>query len=375
MKKIIYAGLFELPNEDAAAHRVQGISKILIRLGFSVIFVGLSKSPMKSDWVGDVKYYADPLPKTPKEWLRIHTKCDLLQNAILNETEIEAVILYNYPSFSFSKIRSLTKRKKIKLFADCTEWYHSTKKEKLWWVKNLDSYKRMRVDNRHVDGLIVISSFLENFYLKKHPLKIPPIFDYSLLRKSSIQKKTNKRVFIFSGTITSQKEGIDELLISAKSLSNKRNDFLVKVLGISYEQALQKYHSLAESLVSKNIVEFFGRVSYDKSIEELKTSDFQVFIRKNTRVNKAGFSTKFAESFACGIPVITTKTSNLSDYLVDGINGFWADDNLEDVMNKACDLTDEEIDSMKRAVAECGCFEFSHYINVFKEWIEKILSV
>ena len=47
---IIYAGMFELPDEDAAAHRVHGISKILIELGYKIVFIGFSKKSDSRLW-------------------------------------------------------------------------------------------------------------------------------------------------------------------------------------------------------------------------------------------------------------------------------------------------------------------------------------
>ena len=45
-KKILYIGGFELPDKNAAAHRVIANAKVLREMGFEVSFIGISKDIM-----------------------------------------------------------------------------------------------------------------------------------------------------------------------------------------------------------------------------------------------------------------------------------------------------------------------------------------
>ena len=49
MKRILYIGGFELPDKNAAAHRVLAIAKALRDGGIEVIFLGVSKSNNERD--------------------------------------------------------------------------------------------------------------------------------------------------------------------------------------------------------------------------------------------------------------------------------------------------------------------------------------
>lgn len=370
-KKILYAGLFTLPDRDAAANRVQGITKILNECGYDVCMIGLSDSPIESGVRIEYKYQATP--KTARDWIKLQFDCSLIMDSLKEDDSIFAVILYNYPSFSFNRIRRQCKKKGVLLIGDCTEWYHSSKDERFHILKNLETAKRMYIDNIKMDGLIVISKYLNNYYCKKQrTVQIPPVFDYNLLRCSTTTesriKNSSKRVFIFAGTITKQKEDITRIINAAISLSKKRNDFILKIVGVKIEDYL-----LSNSIekLPGNIC-FLGRLSHEMCITELKEADFQIFIRDSNRVNNAGFSTKFAESFSCGIPVITTNTSNLAEYLIDGETGFWVQDNIEEIMDKACSLSNKEIERMKEEVLKCDGFNFNTYISLLDKWLKDL---
>ena len=47
-KTILYVGGFELPDKNAAAHRVVSNAKILKALGFQVVFLDINRSTKKS---------------------------------------------------------------------------------------------------------------------------------------------------------------------------------------------------------------------------------------------------------------------------------------------------------------------------------------
>lgn len=49
MKKILYIGGFELPDKNAAAHRVLAIAKGLRDSGNEVVFMGVSKDNRETD--------------------------------------------------------------------------------------------------------------------------------------------------------------------------------------------------------------------------------------------------------------------------------------------------------------------------------------
>jgi glycosyltransferase involved in cell wall biosynthesis len=368
-KTIIYAGLFELPDEDAAAHRVNGIGKILNCLGYDIVYVGFSDEPEElssyntecSEYVGDRK------PKNRNMWLRMQTSAEKVEKQLMNHDNVEALILYNYPSVAFEKIRGICRKRKIKLYIDCTEWHHSGKGSKLSFIKNLDTFKRMHFDNMHSDGLIVISSFLANYYRKKRTVLIPPVFDYEVMRRGIDGVNANEiRTFVFTGTVSEQKETIMQIVEAADSIAKKGFKISLKIFGVTLDEFMRN------GTVQKpdSCVEFYGRVSHERCLDEIRKADFQIFTRKRTRVTMAGFPTKFAESFSCGTPVISTNTSDLYNYLLDGVTGFFVDEDLESVMEKAIKLTSDQMIEMKKNVQNVMDFDFRNHIDHMADFME-----
>ena len=109
-------------------------------------------------------------------------------------------------------------------------------------------------------------------------------------------------------------------------------------------------------------------------MEQVKGADFTIFVREDTRVNNAGFPTKFAESISCGVPVITNKTSNLSDYLRDGENGFWLGENITATLQRILNMDDSQLQVMKQQV-EHATFDYRAYREEFAAWLERSLSI
>ena len=357
---IIYAGMFELPDEDAAAHRVHGISKVLVELGYKIVFIGFSKQQDVSKYnTENYSYLTVKKPESTREWIKLQTSASLIKKTIKNTTDAKGVILYNFPSIPFESVRKECKTRRIPVYADCTEWHHDDKGVKAW-LNNLETYKRIRVDGFRTDGLIVISSFLERYYSKMRTIRIPPIFDYSETRLSNAHVHSEKTVLVFTGTISSQKETVLSLVTATRELEKEGYDIELKIFGVS----LADYQKNTNSVIETSSVHFYGRVSHQQCIEAIQKADFQVFFREATRVNTAGFPTKFAESFSCGTPVITSYTSDIPEYLQDGINGFVIrNGNIKDAMKRACSCTKEEREQLRNNVLKEKRFDYREYIK------------
>jgi glycosyltransferase involved in cell wall biosynthesis len=72
---------------------------------------------------------------------------------------------------------------------------------------------------------------------------------------------------------------------------------------------------LLKEYTVRNRIIFHGRLHHEEALKILQGSDYCIFYRENTRLNRAGFPTKFVESISCGVPVITTRTSDLAQYI------------------------------------------------------------
>lgn len=382
---ILYIGGFELPDKNAAAHRVLNNAKIIRELGYEVFFMSVDKSlPFNSHVVTTKKLIAGfpswfiPYPDNNAQWVHYLSNVRDFIAVAAKCPDLKAVICYNYQAVAFERVVKYCRRNNIKVMADCTEWY-STKGSSLNYkiLKGLDSFFRMRLIHKRVDGLIVISEYLERYYIKNENLiRIPPLVDMEEEKwRIKPGEKAGPITFVYAGSPGSKKKDKLDLLIRAFYELDEDYDFRFIVVGISREKHLQYFGEQACLLdVLGEKVVFMGRLSHVESLEQVKGADFSIFMREDTRVNNAGFPTKFAESISCGVPVITNKTSNLSDYLRDGENGFWLGENITATLQRILNMDDSQLQVMKQQV-EHATFDYRAYREEFAAWLERSLSI
>lgn len=382
---ILYIGGFELPDKNAAAHRVINNGKIFRKLGYNVVFIDVIKSK-KIDIsktfriIQGFKCWSISYPSSNKDWIRYLTDISDVRKIIDSIKNVKIVICYNYQSVAFMKLRSFCKKNSMKIIADCTEWY-STKGENLIFrfIKGLDTFLRMRVIQKKLDGLIVISTYLNKYYKnsQENLLLLPPLVDKSEEKWNRLnQKENDKKIqFVYAGSPGKNKDKLN-LIIKAFSKLNNQNSYMLHFIGITKKEYLDNQLCNEENLkkIEKN-VKFVGRVSHEESIQNLKAADYSIFIRELNRVNMAGFPTKFVEAISCKTKVITNNSSDLKDYINEGINGYMVninDDSLERLLNN---MLNGDIDSIKYVIKETdsNLFDYHNYIDKTYSFTEKLL--
>ena len=122
-KKVLYIGGFELPDKNAAAHRVMSNAKIIREIGGNVVFVGIDKElPWGTPVLETRKIvqgfvsYAIPYPKEKEQWIRHLTCIEDYIKIIKCEKNISAVIFYNFPAISMRNLKRFCKRNNITIY-------------------------------------------------------------------------------------------------------------------------------------------------------------------------------------------------------------------------------------------------------------------
>lgn len=373
MKKvIIYIGGFELPDKNAAAQRVIGNAKALKALGYTVVFIDINRDTeqsvldSKSEVFGFARY---SMKYTNRRLVSIK---DFKEVWSIYRENICSVIAYNFPGIALNKMRRFCRQKNIKIIADCTEWYGAQGDffiKKIF--KGIDSYIRMNIVQPRLDGMIAISRYIENFYKNKLPtVRIPPLTDITEPKWKKEEVQTHEKIrIIYAGSPGKHKDKIN-LIIEALSKIDDNFEFIV--IGISDKQYLEYYPKDRQILRKmKRKIYFKGRLPHDQVLHYIKQADCSMFYRNISRVTMAGFPTKFSESITCGTPVITNHTSNLNEYLIENVNGFWITENIEGSLRKVFQYK-ENLVSMKKSM-DCLLFDYRRYIKQVKELFDKIL--
>lgn len=376
----LYIGPFQLPDRNAAAQRVLGIAKALRQLEYEVVFLDFDKdcnafSGIPHDVCG-FQTYSQPYPSSLKQWLK-HALCPMyVQDVLKKHTEWKGVIAYNYPAVALRRLTFLCHSLKIKVLADCTEWYTPVFSNLHRMAVTFDSCLRMRWAQKKVDGIIAISAFLANYYQPyTKVITLPPLVDIEDEKWKIVEsQKANDRISLYyvgSPGLGYGKDRID-VIIDALDKCHSSNQLVFHVVGITEEQFLQAFPNFQESvhkLSNQNSLIFHGRLTHQEAIALLKKADYSIFLREKNRMTLAGFPTKFAESITCGVPVITNDTSDLKRYLSDDKGGILVELDIKQISNTFSSLSKKHHDHY----VDKETFDYKRYTKQIRNFVEQVI--
>ena len=250
----------------------------------------------------------------------------------------DAIVVCALPTKVLKFLISYTKRNHILLIHDAVEWYSPEefklgkldslyRKKELWMRKLLPGNCR----------IISISRYLQRYFdhIGNKTVYVPSMIDTQLYETAE-KNVQGKIKLVYAGTplkkdyLSVALKGIS--LLSAEEISRLE----VRIIGISKEQAQQNGIGLdiIEKLGSSLV--FMGRIPRTQVFEYLKTAHFSILLRPaEQRYAKAGFPTKVPESLSVGTPVICNYSSDLGDFLLDGVNSIQVSACSETAMHDA----------------------------------------
>lgn len=392
-KSVLYIGGFELPDKNAAAHRVIANGKMLAQLNYDVFYVGVQNTKEVYSKIEDTKsayegftYWNLKYPQSFIEWYKFISDTDQIIYLIENHLEVlpHAIIAYDYPSISLAKLASYCKKKQILLIGDTTEWYKTNRGNLLFRiVKSLDTSYRMKWLHKYMDGIITVSRYLYDYYDKRmdNVLLLPPLVDATDKKWEYTSDDLNEELsLVYAGQPYSQgsgkKDRIDKVLSAlSETIKRKPINFKLIIIGITRDYYLENFgiKAIPDNIEDKVI--FWGRISHKEALAAIKGADYSIFIRDNYRVTQAGFPTKFVESITCGTPVLTNRSSNIEEYLIEGKYGFFLDtsgqEQLTNSLFNAITQPREKIQEMKLACKSSHLFDYHNFINNLHDFLNK----
>jgi len=400
-KIVLYVGNFCFPFGNAAGKRVYANGKIFKDLGYEVIFIGVNKGINSLDSFKVKKlyknfiYYELSYPVRNIDWLKYRSAFSEFEMLLKSEEIIDDLILviyYGSPRVSlFNKMLiNYCNKRGVKVVADCVDWLTTRTNNFVFdivkWADN--TYQKAYV-NKKVDGLIVISNYLSNFYSKYgcKTIIVPPLSPncYCIEKRTFVDEKKN---ITYAGLPfrkgqkikdrSKLKDRIDktiELFYQAKS---DGYDFNFNIYGFTEEEYLQAFPDQVVYLdkLGDSII-FHGYKSNKTVVKSIIDSDFTILIRDVNRDTTAGFPTKVSESISCGTPVIATPTSDLEGYVKDGRNGYFLSltDRRDALMKfkEILKLNKSEVERIKEYCKMNNVFCYKNYVLTVKVFLENIL--
>lgn len=402
MKTILYVGNFSFPLGNAAGKRVYANGKILRKLGYRVIYVGMDKnidrqidlSETRKEYDG-FDFYNFSYPEKSIEWINYISVFKSFINLLENKFEInkiELIIYYGSPSLSLfiNRLIKYCKKNNIKIVSDCVDWLTIKTNNPIFdFIKWLDDTYQKAYLNKKVDGVIAISRYLEEYYKKT---KIKTVIIPPLSTTNSGEIKTNNKdykVIIYAGLPfrkgmlikdpNTLKDRVDKTIMLLYKAKEKGARFKFDIYGFTkseYLEVLPLQKKYIDGL--EDSIEFHGMKPNEEVTEEISKADFTILIRDVNRTTSAGFPTKISESISYGTPVITTKTSDLEDYIVEGVNGFFIKvDNVDDIsVNELLNIleySNNEINKMKSNCHVMQSFNYLKYVDKMESFLTEVL--
>lgn len=381
MGKVFYIGGFDLPDKNAAAQRVIANAKIFVCLDYEVRLCGLSsddENAYKEFEYEGLMCINLPYPKGNKEWLIQLTSIGGYLPMIEN-WKPDLIIAYNYPAVALWKLLNYSRRHGIKIIADCTEWYHARGTLGFRLIKNADTLLRMRFVQPRMDGMIAISHFLERYYRNRgmKVLYLPPLVDMNNPKweMALSQKIDEDGISLFYAGTTSRKDRLDIVIRALMHIVDSCDkEIKLDIVGITDSRFHDIYPQFGQL---PDFVHFCGRLPHQEVLNMLVNHDYQIFIREETRVNMAGFPTKYVESISSGTLVLTNYTSDLKDYLKEGITGFPLDisseQGLEASLLKTLSVSKAEIRRIRNRL-NTSQFDYHYFVESARLFLNSIYN-
>lgn len=334
MKRICYIGEIDFTRKNASSARVINCAKAIeLNPDYKVDFIGFSNVPHLTDngfEINNVKRGNSTVEKLYNTLTRGIQIVKLLKS--LSRKDI--IIYYGISANILIPLKHYCQKNKIKLIVDVVEWYdYSHLPMGRYGLKAYDVHLAITKIIPMCDGVITISSYLEN-YFNRYGLKnirIPIIMDTHIVVESSklIVFDQDYLNLIYAG-FAGKKDLILNVIKSVEQLTQRGIKVKLHLLGCSKDDLLREMKcSLSENIIC------YGKVEQTLVSQYLLAADFSILIRPQKRYANAGFPTKFVESLSVGLPVIANLTSDLGLYLKDGYNGYVINDfTVEAITNK-----------------------------------------
>ncbi len=111
--------------------------------------------------------------------------------------------------------------------------------------------------------------------------------------------------------------------------------------------------------------------------EKMQSMDYTIFLREKVRATMAGFPTKVSESVNGGVPVITTKTSDIEKYLPEGKGAFYIDiSNHQNAISKLERLLRINATERQKQINACNMiesFDVNTYVDKMRAYMQIVL--
>ena len=385
-KEIMYVGDVGKPNTALSIH-AQNMARLFGKMGYHTTFIcdaykGMNKI---SDETELFNYcYTSKFITIPKisaiEWLIDELtgwKYRKIVKEKIRSKKPEFVLMYGYAGESW--MVKYCHKKKIPFIVERVDWFEKSDRtgfiERELFQRQVD--KTILKTDKHVDGVISISKFFEEYYYKMNvpTIFVPPIFEFGNNDILKNYERSSMLHLVYAGSIGGNKDYIFPVLQAMKRINSKKIYIHMDLIGLTLGQV---ENLTGEACWQKYGVDILGRVPNSMAKRIIQSADFSFLLRENKQYAKAGFSTKFAESMCLGVPVICTKVGGADSVITHMYDGICLENNdistIEKTLIFLMNKSSEEIMEMKSNayITASRLFNIESYIEGMDGFLNKI---
>ena len=308
---VIIAGM-RFDHVNACTHRMVGIAKLFSSCCENVYLLGVGESSNQGQY-DRYEYQTIVYPRSFSQWISFTLSAKKYLSYLKAHKNIKYVIVNgSIPSLPTMAIARYCKKHGIHFIFDIGEWY--TKGDDRFirgLVKDLDTFIKMHHICKKYNNYIVASSYLKRHCGDHKNILLLPTIVTNRLPIFRDRHFNGELHLSFVGVLEKNnlKENLSPLL-EAVELYNQLDNMRIHLDVIGSEGE------------SSSHITFYGKKPYEDCIRMIVNSDFTVIPRDKTRKNESGFPTKLSESFLYGVPVISTDTGDIKQYIIEGVNGY-----------------------------------------------------
>ncbi len=388
---IAYVGPIRFPWGQPGSRRVYGMAKALALAGMKVVVGSGERGPNTPELIereqdGELWHVGLGELHRPEASLLAKAFTVLVAQGAktvrwldAQESKPSHVIVYGGYAPFMARLLPWCRRNRVRLVADVVEWYQpSHLPGGAWGPFHASTSLSLRYFYPRCDGIVAISSYLERYYQRRSVkvVRVPPTLDVigTRCREPRLDSSSRPLALLYAGT-PGKKDLLPTVIRAFAQVDSDGTRAQLTVLGITVDETMRLMGSGAALPRSVRVV---GRIPQQDVAQAYLAADFSVLLRSQLRYAHAGFPTKVAESLAAGVPVILNLTSDLGEYVRDGVEGVWCAvptvDALADALRRALSLSALKRTEMSQAARRAAerVFDFRNYagqLSDFLGWI------
>lgn len=300
---------------------------------------------------------------------------------VINEFAPDCVMTSSM-SDCFMSIKRIVKKHRIPLLLESCEKFHPS----TFNGGRLSPHYIMFLWSWHfgypkVDGVIAISTFLEQHYKKftDNVVRIPTILDVDKVPCNLVASCGTEINLLFAGSFAKTKDSLRQYISAVYKMGDEGARFRFNVYGVKEDALIQHVGNDLYNAM-KGRIRCYGYVPQTEINSIYQRNDFGVFFRPHIWSSDAGFSTKLGEGMSAGTPFIVNDTSDISMYIKSGESGFVIKDESEagiiTVLKQVLSLSKDERSKMRAAARTVAkeYFDNSKYIDSVNALLERCVN-